>query len=95
MTNTITKDDFYRIIFTPYIKEKTLDRMENRLENKIEFLVHPKASKIDIRAAVEAFFHVKVEKINTRISKKGKHAIVKLTPEYQADDLAMRMGIFA
>jgi ribosomal protein L23 len=39
-------------------------------------------------------FAVKVKSINTRITQKGKHATVVLMPEYKAEDLGMRIGVF-
>jgi ribosomal protein L23 len=32
--------------------------------------------------------------VNTRITKKGKHATVVFMPEYKAEDLGMRIGVF-
>ena len=39
-------------------------------------------------------FEVKVKDVNTRITKKGKHAIVKFMPEFKAEDIGMRIGVF-
>ena len=39
-------------------------------------------------------FDVEVEYVNTRITKKGKHAIVKFAPEFDAEDIGMRIGVF-
>jgi hypothetical protein len=37
---------------------------------------------------------VKVKSVNTRITGNGKHATVVFMPEYKAEDLGMRIGVF-
>ena len=39
-------------------------------------------------------FDVKVKNVKTRITKNGKHAIVTFMPEFKAEDIGMRIGIF-
>ena len=88
------------ILLHPYVSEKTMNALlgtplqNNRDGNRIEFVVRRDASKPQIKKAFERRFEVKVLKINTRILKDGKHAIIKLTKDYSAEDLAMRIGIF-
>ena len=84
--------DPYDIIFHPFVTEKTMNFMEKN--NAIEFVVRRTASKKQIKNAVEEMFEVKVKSVNTRISKDGKHAIVKFMPEFKAEDVGMRIGIF-
>lgn len=84
--------DPYRIIYSPWVTEKTQRLMEE--ENKIEFLVNRRANKPEIKKAVETLYEVKVAKINTRIAKEGKHATVKFAPPYKANEIATRMGVF-
>ncbi len=84
--------DPYKIIFHPFVTEKTMNFMEKN--NALEFVVRRTASKPQIKHAIEKLFDVKVLHINTRITKKGKHAIVTFTPEYNAEDLGMRIGVF-
>ncbi|MCU0852290.1 MAG: 50S ribosomal protein L23 [Thermoplasmata archaeon] len=62
--------------------------------NKLEFVVRKDATKLDIRKAFEERFEAKVDKINIKIMKDGKHAIIKLKPEYSAEEIGMRIGIF-
>ena len=63
-------------------------------ENKLTFVVNLKASKKDIRRAVEELYDVEVESVNTLISPKGeKRAFVKLYPEFNASDIAVQLGI--
>ena len=84
--------DPYEIILHPYVTEKTLEAIENN--NTLEFIVNIKANKQQIKEAVEKAFNVKVESVNTKITKRGKHAMVKLKPEYSAEEVGMRIGIF-
>jgi large subunit ribosomal protein L23 len=63
-------------------------------ENKIVFIVNRRATKVDIKRAVEELYQVKVEDINTLITREGtKKALVKLAPEYSATELAVKLGI--
>ena len=62
-------NDPYQIIIRPIITEKSMRLKEE--ENKYTFEVHPKATKKDIKDAIEKLFNVKVEKVNT-INVKGK-----------------------
>ena len=80
------------VILKPYVTEKTLLMIEK--ENKLTFIVAKNATKTQVKHAVENLFNVKVDKVNIVISKYGKKAIVKLKPEYSAEELGMRLGIF-
>ncbi len=63
-------------------------------ENKIVFIVSLGATKKDIKRAVEELYQVKVEDVNVLITRDGtKKAFVKLRPEYNAADLAVRLGV--
>ncbi len=54
---------YYDVILKPVITEKTMNELANK---KYVFYVHPKATKIQIREAVEKMFDgAKVEKVNT------------------------------
>ena len=80
------------VILKPYVTEKTLLMIEK--ENKLTFIVAKGATKMQVKHAVENLFGVKVDKVNMTISRYGKKAIVKLKPEYSAEELGMRLGIF-
>lgn len=80
------------IIISPVATEKTT--LQTEKENKMTFLVSKKARRADIIREVEERFDVKVDKVNIMITKNGKKAIVKLTKDYTADDIAGRIGIF-
>jgi large subunit ribosomal protein L23 len=63
-------------------------------ENKLVFVVSLKASKADVKRAVEELYEVKVKEVNTQITPQGeKKAFVKLQPEYKAADVAIKLGI--
>jgi large subunit ribosomal protein L23 len=84
--------DPYSIIFHPYVTEKTMNLMEDN--NALEFVVRHTASKKTIKNAVETLFDVEVDNVNTKIAKDGKHAIVRFSPDYDAEDIGMRIGVF-
>lgn len=80
------------IIIKPVSTEKSFKLIER--ENKLVFVVDPKANKRAVREAVEKLFNVKVDGVNMMRSIKGeKKAIVKLAKEYNAMDLASRIKI--
>ncbi|WP_208439678.1 50S ribosomal protein L23 [Bartonella grahamii] len=58
----------YDIIISPVITEKSTMISEY---NQVSFNVAPKATKPEIKAAIEALFSVKVKAVNT-IVRKGK-----------------------
>lgn len=88
------------VLLHPYVTEKTMNKMTGtptqdfKDGNKLEFIVNRAATKAEIKAAFEKQFDVKVAKVWTRVSKEGKHAIVKLAEGYSAEDIGMRVGVF-
>ena len=85
--------DPYKVIVKPVVTEKAVAMIEN--ENKLTFIVDKRATKGDIKRAVEEMFNVKVAKVNTLITMRGeKKAYVKLKPEYSASEVAARIGLF-
>ena len=84
--------DPHSIIFHPYVTEKTMNIMERN--NALEFVVKRNTSKQEIKKAVEKMFEVKVKDVHTKITKNDKHAIVTFRPEFKAEDIGMRIGIF-
>ena len=84
--------DPYEIIEHPYVTEKTLMLIENN--NSLQFIVRIDANKKMIKNALETIFEVGVEKVTTKITKRGKIATVKLRKEDSAEDIGMRIGIF-
>lgn len=79
-------------IIKPVATEKTMLQVEK--ENKLTFIVNRKSKKEDVKREVEERFSVKVESVNMLYTKFGKKAVVKLTPDFSADDIAGRIGIF-
>ncbi len=82
----------HRIILHAYVTEKSMDEME-RL-NKLEFVVDHRASRAEIRRAVEELYNCKVAQVNTKIVRVGKIATVKFRPEFSAEDIGSRAGVF-
>jgi large subunit ribosomal protein L23 len=81
-----------QIILYPLMTENALRLIEE--ENKLTFIVDIRASKADVKKAIEVLFDVKVDSVNTLITPKGKKkAYVKLRPDYKASDLAMKLGL--
>ena len=72
--------------------EKALNLVER--DNTLTFIVDLKATKHDIKRAIEELFGVKVEKVRVLITPKGeKKAYIRLTPEYKASEVATKLGI--
>ena len=71
----------YDIVLAPHITEKSTMLSE---ANAVVFKVAPKASKPEIKAAVEALFNVKVTNVNTIVSK-GKTKRWKGKPYTRSD----------
>lgn len=85
--------DPYNIVHHPYVTEKTMDRLD--FQNSIDFVVDIDATKPQIRWAIEEMFDVTVDKVRTMITPTGeKRAIVRFPPSVEAEDIAMRVGIF-
>jgi large subunit ribosomal protein L23 len=72
----------YDIVLAPHITEKSTMLSET---NAVVFKVAPKATKPEIKAAVEALFNVKVTNVNTIVSK-GKSKRWQGRP-YQRSDM--------
>jgi large subunit ribosomal protein L23 len=84
--------DVQEVIKYPLISEDAVTLIE--AENKITFIVDAGASKNDIRRAVEELYEVKVDRVSSVITPQGrKKAFVKLSPDFKASDLAVRLGI--
>ncbi|MGA9388337.1 MAG: 50S ribosomal protein L23 [Candidatus Bathyarchaeia archaeon] len=84
--------DSYEVIRYPLMTESASLMVEK--ENKLVFVVSLKASKADVKRAVEELYEVKVKDVNTQITHQGeKKAFVKLQPEFKAADVAIKLGI--
>lgn len=80
------------VIKYPLSTEKSIRLME--AENKLLFVVDRKATKQEIKKAMEEQFKAKVDSVRTLISAKGKkRAYVKFSAETPAIDIATNLGL--
>ncbi|MCY0868798.1 MAG: 50S ribosomal protein L23 [Desulfurococcus sp.] len=85
-------DRLYKVIVRPVQSEKALVLIDK--ENTLTFIVDLKATKTEIKKAVEELFNVKVAEVRTLITPRGeKKAYVKLTAEYKAGEIASQLGL--
>lgn len=83
----------HEVLIHPYVTEKVMTQMEQ--ENALDFVVDGDASKRAIKWAFEEMFNVEVRKVTTRWSMDNeKHAVIKLQPDYSAEEIAMEIGVF-
>eukprot|EP00920_Eleutheroschizon_duboscqi_P019596 GHVT01046783.1.p1 GENE.GHVT01046783.1~~GHVT01046783.1.p1 ORF type:complete len:183 (+),score=55.68 GHVT01046783.1:89-637(+) len=84
--------DKYQIIQAPVTTESAMKKIEEI--NTLVFLVDMRANKHQIKQAVKELYDVAVAKVNT-LNKPGgaKKAYVRLTPDYDALDVANKIGI--
>ena len=72
--------------------EKSMRQME--AENKMVFVVDRRATKTQIKAAMERDYDVKVDKVRTVISTNGKKkAYIQFSDETPAIDVATKLGL--
>ena len=82
----------HRIIMHAYVTEKSMDEMER--QNKLEFVVDHRATRAEIKQAVESLYQCKVAKVTTKIVRTGKIATVRFQKEYSSEDIGSRAGVF-
>ena len=84
--------DTYNIIKYPLSTEKSIRLME--AENKLIFVVDGKATKKEIKKAIEEMFKVQVDSVNTFVNADSeKRAYVKFSAKNPAIDIATQMGL--
>lgn len=84
--------DPWDILVYPHLTEKSMNMVE--FENKLIFIVNKKATKGEIKEAVERQFDIKVDSVRTEITTKGhKKAFVHVNPEFSAADIASKLGM--
>ncbi len=84
--------DSNEVILYPLMTESASLMVEK--DNKLLFVVNMSAGKSDVKKAVEELYEVKVAKITILITPQGaKKAFVKLTPDFKASDVAIKLGI--
>ena len=81
------------VLLRPVVTEKTIKQSERR--NAYTFAVHPRANKVQIRAAVETLFEVTVVGIRTDVrsgkpKRVGWHA--KNTPDVKRAIVTLKQG---
>ena len=85
------KLDHYAIIKFPLTTESAMKKIE---DNTLVFFVDVKANKHQIKQAVKKLYDIDVAKVNTLIRPDGeKKAYVRLAPDYDALDVANKIGI--
>ena len=80
------------ILIQPVSSDKNIQKMEN--QNTLTFLVHPEAKKVQIKEAVSKLYNVKVRKVNTLHTAKGKKkAFIRLVNDNDALNIASKIGL--
>lgn len=86
------KLDQYAIIKRPLTTESAMKRIEDN--NTLVFIVDIRANKRQIKDAVKGMYEIQCQKVNTLIRPDGqKKAYVRLTSDFDALDVANRIGI--
>ncbi|XP_054714254.1 60S ribosomal protein L23a-like [Uloborus diversus] len=84
--------DQWSTIKHPLTTESAMKKIEDN--NTLVFIVHKRANKPQIRNAVKKLYNIDVQKVNTLIRPDGqKKAYVRLAPDYDALDVANKIGI--
>ena len=84
--------DKYKIIKYPLTTESAMKKIEDH--NTLVFIVDLSANKRQIKSAVQDMYHIEAKKVNTLIRPDGaKKAYVRLAPDYDALDVANKIGI--
>jgi large subunit ribosomal protein L23 len=82
------------ILVGPVRTEKAIAKIE--YNNTITFHVQVQATKKAVKDEVEKLFKVKVAEVRTFVTPRGdKHALVKLTKDFKADDIATKLKVVA
>ncbi|CDS38224.1 60S ribosomal protein L23a [Echinococcus multilocularis] len=86
------KLDAFRIIRHPVTTEAAMKKIEDN--DTLVFVVDRRANKPAIKAAVQEMYKIKVAKVNTlNCPQNIKKAYVKLPPDFDALDVANKIGI--
>jgi len=86
------KLDQYTILKHPLTTESAMKKIEDN--NTLVFIVDVRANKRQIKDAVKRMYDIQAEKVNTLIRPDGlKKAYVRLTTDYDALDVANKIGI--
>ncbi|KAJ0969011.1 hypothetical protein J5N97_021888 [Dioscorea zingiberensis] len=86
------KLDHYQILKYPLTTESAMKKIEDN--NTLVFIVDIRADKKKIKGAVKKMYDIQAKKVNTLIRPDGtKKAYVRLTPDYDALDVANKIGL--
>ncbi|XP_032667691.1 60S ribosomal protein L23a [Odontomachus brunneus] len=84
--------DAFNIIKYPLTTEAAMKKIEDN--NTLVFIVHIRSNKYHIKASIKKLYDVDVAKVNTLVRPDGKKkAYVRLTRDYDALDVANKIGI--
>jgi len=84
--------DRYQILKYPLTTESAMKKIEEN--NTLVFIIDKRASKVQIKEAIKKMYDIDTQKINTLIRPDGqKKAYVRLTQDYDALDVANKIGI--
>eukprot|EP00744_Colponema_vietnamica_P000126 GILI01000238.1.p1 GENE.GILI01000238.1~~GILI01000238.1.p1 ORF type:complete len:147 (+),score=57.20 GILI01000238.1:32-472(+) len=88
----VNKLDKFQVIKAPLTTESAMKKIEDN--NTLVFLCDVRASKRQIAQAVKSLYDIQCAKVNTLVRPDGqKKAYVRLTQDYDALDVANRIGI--
>ncbi|KAL2924886.1 60S ribosomal protein L23A [Bienertia sinuspersici] len=86
------KLDHYQILKYPLTTESAMKKIEDN--NTLVFIVDLRADKKKIKDAVKKMYDIQAKKVNTLVRPDGtKKAYVRLTPDFDALDVANKIGI--
>ncbi|VDK47611.1 unnamed protein product [Anisakis simplex] len=86
------KLDAYAIVKHPLTTESAMKKIEDT--NTLVFIVDVHANKPQIKSAVKKLYNIDVQKVNTLVTPHhNKKAYVRLAPDYDALDVANKIGI--
>ncbi|XP_051149629.1 60S ribosomal protein L23a-like [Andrographis paniculata] len=86
------KLDHYQILKYPLTTESAMKKIEDN--NTLVFIVDIRADKKKIKDSVKKMYDIQSKKVNTLLRPDGtKKAYVRLTPDYDALDVANKIGI--
>ena len=81
------------VIKYPHVTEKAMNDMD--FQNKLQFVVDDSAGKHEVAEAVESQYEVTVVGVNTQNTMDGeKKAVVRLSEDDDAQEVASRIGVF-
>lgn len=83
--------ELHKVILYPLMGEKATFLRE---KNKLTFIVDKKATKKEIKDAIEKIYNIKTIKVTTMITTEGlKKAHITLDPAHSAEEIASQFGV--